>query len=138
VLIVLVGATFSSISQIVYEKDTSITCLPNSKLRSAIKKIEICKVMEEELAITKSNVTILETRLATKDAVISEYKNNEVLFGQREDKYKSMLANLNQQISNEKKISIGLNLKLRTAKINKWVFGGSGLLIGICVLILNK
>jgi hypothetical protein len=94
--------------------------------------------MEEELAITKSNVTILETRLATKDAVISEYKNNEVLFCQREDKYKSMLANLNQQISNEKKISIGLNLKLRTAKINKWVFGGSGLLIGICVLILNK
>lgn len=122
--------TLLSISQ---TPSDSITCLPNSKLRKAIKEIENCKLVKEELELTKKGVVILEKRIATKDSIIVTHEAKDSIYKIRCSNYDEMVANLKEQVKNEKKISTFYNLKVATLKLNKWIFGGAGLLIGILI-----
>jgi len=133
--IALILATLTSISQTASD---SITCLPNSKLRKAIKEIENCKIVKEELTLTQTSVGLLENRVAVKDSIINTYALKDSIAGVRFGLYEESIRNLKKQVANEQAISTIYAVKLKTAKINKWIFGGSGLLIGLGALFILK
>ena len=134
VLIVLLHLTLSGISQIASD---SITCLPNSKLRAAIKKIEDCKILREELEQTQKGIIILETRVNLKDSIISDYEAKDFLWQKTMINYDSIVLNLNKQIINDKAINTIQSFKLKTLKINKWLYAGAGLIAGFLLCLLK-
>lgn len=126
-MIVLLHLTLSGISQIASD---SVTCLPNSKLRLAIKKIEDCKILKEELEQTQKGIIILETKVSLKESIISDYEAKDFLWQKTMINYDSIVLNLNKQILNEKGINTIQKFKIRTLKINKWFYAGAGLIAG--------
>jgi hypothetical protein len=135
VLIILVHLTLLSISQI---HSDSITCIPNSKLRIAIKEIENCKITKEELQLTQKSVSILESRLDLKDSIIKGYMFKDSLWTLKSSNYEEMIDNIKKQLLNEKKISGIYSFKNKILKINKWLYGVGGLAIGVLVIIITK
>jgi hypothetical protein len=107
-------------------------------LRKAIKEIENCKIVKEELTLTQTSVGLLENRVAVKDSIINTYALKDSIAGVRFGLYEESIRNLKKQVANEQAISTIYAVKLKTAKINKWIFGGSGLLIGLGALFILK
>ena len=122
--------TLSSISQTLSD---SVTCLPNSKLRKVIKEIENCKITKEELQVAKNGIAILEERVKTKDSIIKKYEVTDSAYKKRCDNYDDMVVNLKDQLGNEKLSNSVLNLKVSALKLNKWIFAGAGILVGILI-----
>ena len=104
--------------------------MPNSKLRVAIKQIEDCKLIKQELELTKAGNEILEKQLLVKDSEINGYEIKDSLSKVRFALGDDAIKNLKKQVANEKAISTIYQIKLKTARINKWIFGGGGLIIG--------
>ena len=134
-LIISVHLTLFAISQI---PSDSVTCLPNSKLRKAIKEIEDCKIVREELGLTQNSVSILENRLSLKDSIIGGYMTKDSLWSVKSSNYEEMLSNIKKQLFNEKKISGIYAVQNKILKINKWLFGAGGLAIGVLAIIITK
>jgi len=134
VLIILAHLTLSGISQTVSD---SITCLPNSKLRKAIKQIEDCKILKEELAATQNSVSILEERLDLKDHIIRSYDIKDSLCEKKCSNYEAIILAKDQQIFNHKSIESIQNVKVKLLKINKWIYGGAGLIIGVLLSLIK-
>jgi len=126
--------TFNGISQ----TSDSVTCISNSKLRKVIKELENAKVMKQELELTQKSVSILENRIQAKDSIITRYEGKDKLCDERCNNYENQITNLKTQISNEKTISSFYKLKVKTLKIGKWIYGASGLAIGILVMVIKK
>lgn len=134
-MIILVHLTLLSISQI---QSDSVTCIPNNKLRIAIKEIENCKITREELQLTQTSVSILESRLALKDSIINGYMSKDSLCTLKSHHYEKMLENFKIELKNERKISSIYSLKNKILKINKWLYGAGGLVIGVLVILIIK
>lgn len=134
-MIISVHLTLLSISQI---HSDSITCIPNDKLRKAIKEIENCKITKEELQLTQKSVSILESRLSLKDSIINGYMFKDSLWALKSSNYEEMIDNIKKQLLNEKKISGIYSFKNKILKINKWLYGVGGLAIGVLVIIITK
>jgi len=135
VLIILANLTLSGISQTVSD---SVTCLPNSKLRKAIKQIEDCKIVKEELAATKNTVFILQEKIDLRDHLIQNYEAKDSLSEARIENLQSISSIKDKQILNEKSIQAIQNIKIKTLKINKWLYSGAGLFVGIILKSLIK
>ena len=135
VLIISVHLTLLAISQ---TQSDSVTCIPNSKLRKAIKEIENCKIVREELELTQNSVSILENRLTIKDSIIVGYMTKDSLWSTKSSNYEQMISNLNKQLFNEKKISSIYSVKNKILKLNKWLYGAGGLLIGVFTFVILK
>jgi len=133
VLIILVHLTLSSISQTVSD---SVTCLPNAKLRKAIRQIEDCKIIKEELAATQNSVFILEERLHLKDEIIRSYDIKDSLCEKKCSNYEGIILAKDQQIFNHKTIEAIQDVKIKTIRINKWLYSGAGIIIGVLVMYL--
>lgn len=134
-MIISVHLTLFAISQI---QSDSVTCIPNSKLRKAIKEIENCKIVREELGLTQNSVSVLENRLDLKDSIIGGYITKDSLWSVKSSNYEEMVSNLNKQLFNEKKISGIYAIKNKILKINKWLYGAGGLLIGVFTFVILK
>lgn len=134
-MIILLHLTFSSISQTASD---SVTCLPNSKLRKAIKQIEDCKVLKEELATTQNTVSILQDKVDLREQIIKSYEVKDSLSEERILNLQSIISIKDKEISNEKTIQAIEGIKIKTLKINKWIYGGAGLLVGILFTSLLK
>lgn len=112
-------------------KDT--VCLPVEQVKKAINLIEVGKVREQELDLTKKALTLAESRLASKDSIINlnlvkEKAQLSVIEG-----YKKNLSNSNQIISNlEHNIKV-VERENRLQKPLKWIFGAIGLAAGILI-----
>ena len=135
VLIILVHLTLSSISQIASD---SVTCLPNSKLRKAIKQIEDCKIVKEELVATQGTVSILQDKVELRNKIIESYEVKDSLSEARILNLQSIISMKEKQILNEKSIEAIQNIKIKTFKVNKWLYTGGGLIVGILVRSLLK
>jgi hypothetical protein len=107
-------------------------------LRKAIKEIENCKIVREELGLTQNSVSILENRLDLKDSIIGGYMTKDSLWSVKSSNYEEMVSNLNKQLFNEKKISGIYAIKNKILKINKWLYGAGGLLIGVFTFVILK
>ena len=134
-MIILANLTLSGISQTVSD---SVTCLPNSKLRKAIKQIEDCKIVKEELAATKNTVFILQEKIDLRDHLIQNYEAKDSLSEARIENLQSISSIKDKQILNEKSIQAIQNIKIKTLKINKWLYSGAGLFVGIILKSLIK
>jgi len=129
-LIILVLLTLSGISQIASD---SITCLPNSKLRKAIKQIEDCKIIKEELVATQESVSILQDRVELKDKIIWSYEVKDSMSEARILNMQSIISMKEKQVLNGKSIEAIQNIKIKTLKINKWLYTGAGLIVGVLI-----
>lgn len=123
--------TLKSISQ----TSDSVTCIPNSELRIAIKKIETCKIIQEELDLTKVSVALLKDRIKVKDSIIRTYDLVEDEYKNKIKIYDSQISNLNLQVANQKSIS---NIYRAISKKNKYIYGFGGLVIGVIVTLIAK
>jgi hypothetical protein len=107
-------------------------------LRKAIKEIENCKIVKEELQLTKNSVSILENRISLKDSVIFGYVIKDSLWSSKSSNYEKMIGNLQTQLFNERKISGIYSVKNKVLNINKWLYGIGGLAIGVLAFFINK
>jgi hypothetical protein len=117
--------TLSAYSQ--NSRKDSITCIPNSQLRTALRLIEKGRFSEEQLQIANSNLAIMESRILNKDSVIQK-------FDSLENNYKALVANAESRVKNaEEKSKLDLewvnklNNDLRKQKRKTtfaWVIGG--------------
>lgn len=123
--------TLKSISQ----TSDSVTCIPNRELKIAIKKIETCKILEEELNLTKVGVSLLKDRIKVKDSIIRNYDLVEDEYKKKIKIYDSSISNLNLQVANQKSIS---NIYRAISKKNKYIYGFGGLVIGVIVTLIAK
>jgi hypothetical protein len=130
-LIPLSLTTLKSISQ----TSDSVTCIPNRELKIAIKKIETCKILEEELNLTKVGVSLLKDRIKVKDSIIRNYDLVEDEYKKKIKIYDSSISNLNLQVANQKSIS---NIYRAISKKNKYIYGFGGLVIGVIVTLIAK
>lgn len=123
--------TLKSISQ----TSDSVTCIPNRELKIAIKKIETCKIIQEELDLTKVSVAILKDRIKVKDSIIKNYDLVEDEYEKKIKIYDSSISNLNLQVANQKSIT---NVYRAISKKNKYIYGFGGLVIGVIVTLIAK
>ena len=136
-MIILLLTTFAATSQIT-NKDT-ITCLPNSQLRGAIKEIEKCKIIKEELDFTKTSVSILQNRIKIKDSVIGIYIIKDSLYEKRNLNSELAIQNLNKQIENHKQIDSVYKNIVRKQKIVNMIGGAvAGFVLGLVTFIIVK
>jgi hypothetical protein len=108
---------FHGISQ---SSNDSITCIPNSQLKSAIVKIEQGKLYKQELDLTNEKVKVLENRIVLKDSMIiflrdKDALNNKMMWSYDNtiDNYKKMIGNLEDKYKLQRSIS-------RRQKLAKW------------------
>jgi len=108
---------FHGISQ---NSNDSITCLPNSQLKTAIVKIEQGKLYKQELDLTNEKIKILENRIVLKDSVIiflreKDALNNKMMWSYDDtiDNYKKIIDNLEDKYKTQRSIS-------RRQKLAKW------------------
>ena len=134
-MIILSPLTLSSISQKIYD---SVTCLPNYKLRNAIKEIENCKILKEELAATQSSVYILENKVELKQQIIDKYSVKDSLYKKNIENLQSTIKFKDTEIFNQKTIITLQNIKIKTDKINKWIYAGAGFFTAIFIKIIFK
>lgn len=108
---------FHGISQ---NSNDSITCLPNSQLKTAIVKIEQGKLYKQELDLTNEKVKYLENRILMKDSVITFLKEKDSLHNKMTwiyeasiDNYKKIIDNIQEKYKLQRSIS-------RRQKLAKW------------------
>ena len=131
-LIVLSLTTYCAISQTALVD--SVTCIPNSILRNAIKQIETGKVVKEELLLTKKSVSLLQNSLTIKDSVIASYQRSEADYKNIYTNAKIQMIDLNSLIANERAIGKIYMLDARKQKKLKWVYAISGIAVGYFIV----
>lgn len=124
--------TSKSISQISLSKD-SVTCLPNSQLRVAIKKLEKCKYIEDELWLTQRSNDILKIRLNTKDSIIYDFKKKDSLHEVRYTNSLIQIGAVTEQL-NSQKIITGFYKDIN--KKEKKIYAGGGFIAGIITMLV--
>jgi hypothetical protein len=129
-LLITLLTAYQGISQ---TSNDSVTCLPNAQLKKAINLIEKGKVVEEELVATKELLKNSETRLSLKDSIIGKYQLSE-------NQYKSLVANFEQNLNNDKRIIYNLETQIklskkisRRQKLSKYIVGILGVSIGYLI-----
>ena len=129
-LLITLLTAYQGISQ---TSNDSVTCLPNAQLKKAINLIEKGKVVEEELVATKELLKNSETRLFLKDSIIVKYQLSE-------NQYKSLVANFEQNLNNDKRIIYNLETQIklskkiaRRQKLSKYIVGILGVSIGYLI-----
>jgi hypothetical protein len=116
--------TFSGISQIV-SNDT--TCLPNEKLRKAINLIELGKIYRNELLITQSKVSVMDSIISNRNKTIEQYKTKDSLNEHIISDYKQIGKSYEKTLSNAEMAFHLQSIQLQKEKFKKWPY----LIIGI-------
>jgi hypothetical protein len=129
-LLIILLTAYQGISQ---NSSDSVTCIPNAQLKKAINLIEKGKVVEEELNATKELLKNSESRLSLKDSIIGKYQLSE-------KQYKSLVANFEQNLNNDKRIIYNLETQIklskkiaRRQKLSKYIVGILGVSIGYLI-----
>ena len=123
-LIILVLWTSKGISQ---NLNDSVTCIPNTQLRKAINLIENGKVVKQELDIVKQRSVILESRIALKDSIISQYVKNENNWKKIDSNNKQRIFNYEEYAKNTQRIFEEQRSQIKHLQVKKWL----GILAGI-------
>jgi len=120
---------FAGISQ---TSDTSLP-IPVTKLRKAVFLIEQGKLCESENALLYKVIDNLETKIVTKDSIITIYKKNEADYKAVVRYYQDMNKNGEEVIKNlEENLAIHQKL-IKRQKFNKYLYVFVGLGIGFFI-----
>lgn len=132
-MINLILLTLSGISQTTTQNNDSVTCLPNYQLREAIKDIERGKLYKQEIDFMKQAAKIQDERIKNFQTIIAEMKQKSLL----QDKAISLLEANNalyqKSLSNKDEIIKRYRRKAAWNKAAKWIFGGTGTILGILI-----
>lgn len=107
--------------------------LPIEQVKKAISIIEVGKVQQEELILTKKALQIAENRLILKDSVIYYNSLKDKMYLSIIEGYKKNLSNSNQIVSN---LEHNLKIEERQTRIQKslkWVFVAVGFAGGFLI-----
>lgn len=107
--------------------------LPIEQVKKAISIIEVGKVQQEELILTKKALQIAENRLILKDSVIYYNSLKDKMYLSIIEGYKKNLSNSNQIVSN---LEHNLKVEERQTRIQKslkWVFVAVGFAGGFLI-----
>ena len=110
IILPILAATSQTLS-----KD-SVTCLPNYQLRQAMRLIDQGKLDREELAITRSNVSLMGFRLSLKDSTISALNWKDSMNHKIQLNYESRIANKDQQLIIKDQVIADWNKKYKRQK----------------------
>lgn len=123
-LIVLDGISQTS-------KDT--VCLPIEQVKKAISIIEVGKVHEEELILTKKALQIADSRILLKDSIINLYAQNDKFYKEIIEGYKKNITNSDQIIDSLEKSLTLERRRIRWQKLTKWLTAVGGITFGILI-----
>jgi len=129
-LIITVLTTILIASEGISQTSTDTTCIPNTQLKKVINRIEACKVLEEELALSKEQLNLAKDRINLKDTTIlklqlqgSNYERLIENYKKTETTFRSIVDNQEKQIILQKKL-------IRRKGFSKWIVGALGIGIG--------
>ena len=71
-LIITALTTILIASEGISQTSTDTTCIPNTQLKKVINRIEACKILEEELALSKEQLNLAKDRINLKDTTIAK------------------------------------------------------------------
>jgi DNA repair exonuclease SbcCD ATPase subunit len=131
-LITLLTITLTA-SEAISQTSSDTICLPTSQLKKAINRIEECKVIAEDLALTKQSLNLANQRISVKDSIIQKfevkgnaYEATLLNYQQINNNLESIIQNLKKEVSLQKKA-------FRRQKLSKWFAGGIGIAIGFLI-----
>jgi hypothetical protein len=129
-LIITALTTILIASEGISQTSTDTTCIPNTQLKKVINRIEACKVLEEELALSKEQLNLAKDRINLKDTTIlklqlqgSNYERLIENYKKTETTFRSIVDNQEKQIVLQKKL-------IRRKGFSKWIVGALGIGIG--------
>jgi parvulin-like peptidyl-prolyl isomerase len=124
-LIITLLTAYAGISQT--SSSDSVTCIPNSQLRAAVKRNEEFKILKEEFNLFKTKYSFLELRLLLKDSTINKMIQ---LDSNRVETIRSLdrqVENLNQQ---NQLLTRSVTLYKKEIRRTKWkIWGGAGAVV---------
>lgn len=123
-LIVLDGISQTS-------KDT--VCLPIEQVKKAISIIEVGKVHQEELILTKKALQIADSRILLKDSIINLYIQSDKFYKEIIEGYKKNISNSDQIIDSLEKSLTLERRRSRWQKLTKWLTAVGGITFGILI-----
>ena len=121
-------------SQTAYD---SVTCLPNSSLKTAINRIEEGKVAKKELDISKEKIQVLTDLVSKSDSTIIYLQKKDTINQKMISGYKEAIKNLNVNLTNSELMYHTQTLRLAKEKVKKWTFLGLGVSSIIALVILK-
>jgi len=131
-LITLLTITLTA-SKGISQSSNDTICLPANQLKTAINKIEQCKVVAEELTLTKQTLESANNRLALKDSIISKFELKIKSYDQLFDNQRRLKENLENVVSNLKK-EVSLQTRAyKRQKRSKWITAIIGLAVGYLI-----
>lgn len=117
----------------------SVTCIPNSKLQLAAKLIEKGKLDSIELDVQRSNVILLNQRIATKNDIIAEYQLKDSTYKRIFSNYDQEQKNMLDQVVLANKQVLVLQKDVRRQKRKTFITGLAGLLAtGLTLYLTTK
>jgi hypothetical protein len=132
-LLIIALTTILIASEGISQTSTDTTCLPNSQLKKVINRIEACKVIEEELTLSKSQLTVSNERVIVKDSIISKLHLQGANYERLIENYKKTETTFRSIVDTQEK-QINLQKKLiRRKGFSKWIVGALGLGIGYLI-----
>ena len=132
-LLIIALTTILTASEGISQTSTDTTCLPNSQLKKVINRIEACKVIEEELTLSKSQLTVYNERVIVKDSIISKLHLQGANYERLIENYKKTETTFRSIVDTQEK-QINLQKKLiRRKGFSKWIVGALGLGIGYLI-----
>ncbi len=132
-LIIIALTTILTASEGISQSSTDTTCLPNNQLKRIINRIEACKIIEEELTLSKSQLQLANQRINLKDSVISKLHLQEANYERLVQNYKKTESTFRAVVDTQEK-QINLQKKLiRRKGFSKWIVGALGICIGYLI-----
>ncbi len=129
-LILTALTTILIASEGISQTSTDTTCLPNTQLKKIINRIEACKVIEEELTLSKEQLNLAQGRINLKDTTIAKLQLQGANYERLIDNYKKTETSYRSVVDNQQK-QINLQNKLiRRKGFSKWIVGALGIGIG--------
>jgi hypothetical protein len=129
-LILTALTTILIASEGISQTSTDTTCLPNTQLKKVINRIEACKVIEEELTLSKQQLQTATERLNLKDTTIAKLQLQGANYERLIENHKKTETVFRSVVDNQQK-QINLQNKLiRRKGFSKWIVGALGIGIG--------
>jgi len=129
-LIITLLTTILIASEGISQTSTDTTCLPNTQLKKVINRIEACKVIEEELTLSKQQLSLATDRINLKDSTISKFQVQGANYERLIENYKKTETTFRAVVDTQEK-QIFLQKKLiRRKGFSKWIVGALGIGLG--------
>ena len=112
ILVLTVLINFTATSQ----ASTDVTCIPNTNLRAAARKIEQGRLDHLELLLQRQNVSLLNSRLMQKDSIIVNFNLEREVMDLKVAGYEHRLSNDSTIMNLQAQDNKTLTRKLKTEK----------------------